>query len=103
MGASRPLSGYVMGERELADPQLQRLAKAIYVEICKQFDARGPAAPQVCSEGGMRNVMIEGHLDLMKVAAALTKRCCVLMPDIETIPDAPSIVRRKKSDREDPV
>lgn len=74
-----------MHERELGDPQLQRLAKAIYVEICRQFEAEGPTAPMICGQGGMHDVLVEGHIDLVKVAAALAKRCCVNMPDIETI------------------
>lgn len=74
-----------MCERELADPQVQRLAQAIYTAICKQFDAESPTAPMVCGQGGMRDVLVEGHLDLLKVAAALNKRCCLQMPDIETV------------------
>lgn len=79
-----------MCEKELADPQLQRLANAIFVEICKQFDTESPTAPMICGQGGMRDVLVEGHIDLLKVAAALSKRCCVQMPDIETIADTHS-------------
>ena len=74
-----------MCEKEMADPQVQRLAQAIYAAICKQFDAESPTAPMVCGQGGMRDVLVEGHLDLVKVAAALNKRCCLQMPDIETV------------------
>lgn len=88
-----------MCERELDDPQLQRLANAIFVEICKQFDAESPAAPMICGPGGMRDVLVEGHIDLLKVAAALNKRCCVLMPDVETITDA-GLSGRNQPERE---
>lgn len=74
-----------MCERELADPQLHRLAKAIYTEICKQLDRDGPAAAVVSAEAGMRNVTVTGHIDLVKVAAALSKRCRLQLPDVETI------------------
>lgn len=89
-----------MCERELADPQVQRLAQAIYAAICKQFDAESPTAPMVCGQGGMRDVLVEGHLDLLKVAAALNKRCCLQMPDIETVAAVRSTAAAKMLDRE---
>jgi hypothetical protein len=89
-----------MYEQE-ANRQLHRLAKAIYVEIRKQFDCAGPSVPVVCDQAGMRNVHVEGHIDLVKVAAALSVRCCVQMPDIETVDEPGSAVPSKKSDQED--
>jgi hypothetical protein len=89
-----------MCERELADPQLHRLAKAIYTEIRKQLDGDGPAAPVVSAEAGMRNVIVTGHIDLVKVAAALSKRCCLQLSDIETIaPSAEKTARSSKDTR----
>lgn len=75
-----------MCERELSDPKMHRLAEAIFAEIQKQFDADGPVVPT--AEQGMRQVFIEGCIDLVKVAAALSKRCCMEFPDIETIAEA---------------
>ena len=78
-----------MCERELSDPKMNRLAEAIFAEIQKQFDADGPIVPS--AEQGMRHVVIEGCIDLVKVAAALSKRCCMEFPDIETVAeDAPA-------------
>lgn len=75
-----------MCDRELSDPKTTRLAEAIFAEILKQFDADGPVAPS--AEQGMRHVLIEGCIDLVKVAAALSKRCCMEYPDIETVLEA---------------
>lgn len=76
-------------------PQLHRLAKAIYAEIRKQFDCAGPSVPMVCDHSGMRDVLVQGHIDLVKVAAALSMRCCVQMPDIETVDEARPAGRSK--------
>lgn len=75
-----------MCDRELSDPKTTRLAEAIFAEILKQFDADGPVAPS--AEQGMRYVLFEGCVDLVKEAAALSKRCCMEYPDIETILEA---------------
>lgn len=80
-----------MCDRELSDPKMNRLAEAIFVEIQKQFDVDGPIVPS--AEQGMRHVLIEGCIDLVKVAAALSKRCCMELPDIETVVDE----RQRKS------
>lgn len=88
-----------MSELE-ANPQLHKLARAIYVEIRKQFDCAGPSVPMICDQAGMRDVLVEGHIDLMKVAAALSVRCCVQIPDVETVDESTSeaLVRRPYSD-----
>ena len=71
-----------MCERELTDPRMSRLAEAIFIEIRKQFED-GPMQPN--AEQAMRHVLIQGSIDLVKVAAALSKRCCVDFPDVETV------------------
>lgn len=74
-----------MCEHDLTALEMERLARAIYGEICKQFDSDGPAVPVLCSQAGMRDVLIEGHVDLIRVASTLAKRFCVRVPEIETI------------------
>ncbi len=64
------------------------IAHAIYREIRKQSATHDSSCPLVCAEQGMRNVMIDGHFDLLKVAAVLTKRFGSRVPDIETIEEA---------------
>lgn len=76
-----------MCEHELTAQELERLARAIYGEICRQFDGDGPSVPTVCSQSGMRGVLIEGHVDLIRIASTLAKRFCVRLPDIETVGD----------------
>lgn len=70
-----------------ANQQLNRLARAIYVEIRKQFDCSDPSVPMISEQGGLRNVLIEGQIDLVKVAAALSMRCCVQLPEVQTVSD----------------
>ncbi|HEV7318236.1 MAG TPA: hypothetical protein VGO04_06465 [Ensifer sp.] len=89
-----------MGEQD-SNQHLARLANAIYVEIRRQFDCAGPSVPVVCDHAGMRDVFVEGHIDLLKVAAALSARCCVQMPDIETVDEPMSAGRSKKPDHKD--
>ena len=59
----------------------ERLAEAIYREIEKQPPNRG-------SNFGNRDlqaVLIDGQLDLLKIAASLTRRFCVLADNLETV------------------
>lgn len=72
-----------MCERQLSDPRMNRLAEAIFIEIQKQFEPGCPMTPT--ASDGMQHVQIEGSIDLVKIAAALSKRCCMNLPDIETV------------------
>jgi hypothetical protein len=45
----------------------------------------GPTAPMISEQGSLRNVLIEGQIELVKVAAALSMRCCVHLPEVETV------------------
>jgi hypothetical protein len=59
----------------------ERLAEAIYREIEKQLPVRD------CALGNrdLQSVLIDGQLDLVKIAASLTARFCVLADNLETI------------------
>lgn len=72
---------------ELTGRQAEHLARAIYTELCRQFDASGPTSPQVSGEAGMRSVIIEGEVDLVRLASTLAKRFCLRVPEIETVGD----------------
>jgi hypothetical protein len=76
-----------MADQDLTDKhkQIEDLARMIYLEVRRQIDANWPANAAIIEAGSLRNVLIEGHIDLMKIAAALTTRYDMTMPDIETI------------------
>jgi hypothetical protein len=74
-------------EHELTAQEMEQLARAIYGEICRQFDADGPCVPQICDGSGMRGVIIEGEIDLIRLASTLAKRFCIRIPEIETVGD----------------
>jgi hypothetical protein len=61
----------------------ERLAKAIYREIEKQLSER--SGPRILDNRDLQSVLIDGQLDLMKIAASLTTRFCVLGDDLETV------------------
>lgn len=61
----------------------ERLAEAIYREIERQLPKR---AGSDFDSRDLQSVVIEGQLDLLKIAASLTTRFCVLADDLETIP-----------------
>lgn len=67
------------------DRDMELVALAIYREIRKQCEMNAPSCPTVSGDGGMRNVLIEGQVDLLKVAAVLTRRFGSRVPDIETV------------------
>lgn len=68
---------------EMSEAELQRLGQLIYVEIAKQLD-RDPRAI-VDVEHDLRAVIVDGSVDLVRVAAAVAMRCCVSLPDAETV------------------
>jgi hypothetical protein len=80
--AARDLAG-----QDLAAKDMERLAREIYGEICRQFDADGPCVPRICDQSGLRSVIVEGQIDLIRLASTLAKRFCVRMPEIETVGD----------------
>ncbi len=61
----------------------ERLAEAIYREIEKQLPARDRDA--ALGNRDLESVLIDGQLNLMKIAASLTARFCVLADDRETV------------------
>lgn len=68
-----------------------RLAEAIYREIEKQLPER--CRVRIPNNQDLQSVLIDGQLDLVKIAASLTKRFCLLADDLETLDaDAPDEV-----------
>ncbi|MEI5668929.1 hypothetical protein WBO78_28595 [Bosea sp. CCNWLW174] len=61
----------------------ERLAEAIYREIEKQLPGRCDA--HILDNRDLQSVLIDGQLDLVKIAASLTKRFCLLADDLETL------------------
>lgn len=67
----------------MSETELQRLGQLIYLEIAKQLD-RDPRAI-IDVEYDLHAVIVDGSIDLVRVAAAVAKRCCVSLPDAETV------------------
>ncbi|RXT55453.1 hypothetical protein B6S44_10095 [Bosea sp. Tri-44] len=59
----------------------ERLAEAIYREIEKQLPDRGGDL----DNRDLQSILIDGQLDLLKIAASLTMRFCVLADNLETV------------------
>ena len=76
-----------MTEPELDDAQTRQLAQMIYDELDRQIDRGRPNNSAIIEAGSLRTVLIEGRIDLVKVAAALAKRCGLRMPEVETVTD----------------
>jgi len=76
--------------------QVEDLARMIYLEVRRQIDANWPANAAIIEAGSLRNVLIEGHIDLMRIAAALTTRYDMTIPDIETVGETRNIGERKR-------
>lgn len=60
----------------------ERLAEAIYREIKRQLPKRA-GAELICSD--LQSVVVDGQLDLLKIAASLSTRFCVLPDNLETV------------------
>lgn len=67
----------------LSDSELQRLGQLIYLEMAKQLgrDARS----MIDADHDLRAVVVDGSVDLVKVAAVVAKRYCVSLPDVEIV------------------
>jgi hypothetical protein len=76
----------MMCERELSDPDLLRMAQVIYVEMTRQMGMNSRA--MIDADHNLREVILDGSLDLVRVAAALSKRCCVHPSNVETITES---------------
>lgn len=63
--------------------ECERLAEAIYREIEKQLPKRFNDC--ALDNRNLHSVLIDGQLDLMKIATSLTTRFCVLADDLETV------------------
>ncbi|RXT49773.1 hypothetical protein B6S44_23155 [Bosea sp. Tri-44] len=61
----------------------ERLAEAIYREIEKQLPKRDDDGD--FDNHDLQSVLIDGQLDLVKIAASLTRRFCVLADNLETV------------------
>lgn len=61
----------------------ERLAEAIYREIERQLPKRG--GDRLHDNRDLQSVLVDGQLDLVKIAASLTRRFCVLGDDLETV------------------
>lgn len=61
----------------------ERLAEAIYREIEKQLPARD--RDSTFGNHDLESVLVDGQLNLVKIAASLTARFCVLADDRETV------------------
>jgi hypothetical protein len=61
----------------------ERLAEAIYREIEKQLPKRGGDGD--LDNRDLQSVLIDGQLDLLRIATSLTTRFCVLGDDLETV------------------
>lgn len=71
--------------------QIEDLARMIYLEVQRQIDANWPANAAIIEAGSLRNVLVDGHVDLIKIAAALTTRYDMTSPDIETVGESREI------------
>jgi hypothetical protein len=90
--------GYGMAERDQTDKarQIEELARMIYLEVQRQIDANWPANAAIIEAGSLRNVLIEGRVDLLKIATALSARYDIGAPDIETIADNSQLAGSKR-------
>ncbi|KRE11563.1 hypothetical protein ASE66_23780 [Bosea sp. Root483D1] len=61
----------------------ERLAEALYREIEKQLPER--FCDRALDNRDLHSVLIDGQLDLVKIAASLATRFCVLADDLETV------------------
>lgn len=66
--------------------QIEELARMIYSEVQRQIDANQPNTSAIIEAGSLRHVLIEGHIDMLRIATALVARYDIAMPDIETVP-----------------
>jgi hypothetical protein len=87
-----------MAERDQTDKarQIEELARMIYLEVQRQIDANWPANAAIIEAGSLRNVLIEGRVDLLKIATALSARYDIGAPDIETIADNSQLAGSKR-------
>jgi hypothetical protein len=74
----------------------ERLAEAIYREIENQLPGRAGSFSDGCD---LQSVLVDGQLDLLKIAASLSTRFCVLAGNLETVShEGPAASRRKSSE-----
>lgn len=69
------------------DQQIEEIARMIYSEINRQMDSEFLSTSAVIEAGGLRHVLIEGHIDLIRVATALARRLGLSIPEVETVPE----------------
>ena len=74
----------------VSEIELQRLGHLIYCEIVRQL-GRDPRA-MIDVEHDLHAVVVDGSVDLVKVAAVVAKRCCVSLPDVETVAEVVVVV-----------
>ena len=76
-----------MTDPELAQEQIERLAQVIFDELDRQIDRDQPNNSAIIEAGSLDTVLIEGRIDLLRVAEALVKRFGLRLPEIETVAD----------------
>ena len=68
---------------EMSEAELLRLGEVIYSELIKQL-GRDPRC-MIDAEHDLRAVVVDGSVDLIRVAAVVAKRCCISLPEVETV------------------
>ena len=72
----------------------ERLAEAIYREIERQLPER---AGRFSDGRDLQSVLVDGQLDLLKIATSLSMRFCVLAGSLETVSDDGAVAARRKT------
>lgn len=67
------------------DEQIEEIARMIYSEISRQMDSEFLSTSAMIEAGSLRHILIEGHIDLIRVATALARRLGLSIPDVETV------------------
>jgi hypothetical protein len=78
------------------DEQIAEIARMIYSEINRQMDSESLSTSAVIEAGGLRHVLIEGQIDLIRVASALARRLGLSIPEVETVAEAEPIAAPPK-------
>lgn len=67
----------------MSDDELKRLGQLIYAELARQLGRDAPC--RIDADHDLRSVVVDGSVDLVRVAAAVAKRCCLTLPDVDTV------------------
>jgi hypothetical protein len=83
LGATAGQAGEVATEPQAAGAEIERLAQMLYEELDRHLDRAGPSTAAIVEAGSLFAVLIEGRIDLVRVAAALTRRLGLRLPEGE--------------------